>query len=96
MFGGTGRDSVGAVGGLNDLWKLESPSTGWTWVSGSITVNAADNYGTVRTRAATNAPGARAAGVAWSDASGNLWLYGGFGAVTTPSYYSDVWAFAYP
>jgi N-acetylneuraminic acid mutarotase len=96
IFGGIGRDSVGATGGLNDLWKLENPNTGWIWVSGSKTANATDNYGTEGTRAVANSPGARSAVVAWSDGSGNLWLYGGFGVVTTPSYYSDIWAFAYP
>jgi hypothetical protein len=96
MFGGIGRDSGGSTGGLNDLWKLESPNTGWIWVSGSKTGNAVNNYGTQGTRAVANSPGARWAVVTWSDASGNLWLYGGFGVVTTPSYYSDIWAFAYP
>ncbi len=96
MFGGAGRDSVGSSGGLNDLWKFESPTKGWIWVSGSKTANAADNYGTEGVRAVTNTPGARSAVVTWSDGSGNLWLYGGFGVVTTPSYYSDIWTFAYP
>jgi len=96
VFGGIGLDSVGSRGGLNDLWKLESPGAGWVWVSGSTTANAADNYGTKGARATTNAPGARSGAIAWSDGSGNLWLYGGFGVVTTPSYYSDIWSFAYP
>jgi galactose oxidase-like protein len=36
LFGGSGIDSTGAAGILNDLWQF-TPSTGtWTWVSGSI------------------------------------------------------------
>jgi N-acetylneuraminic acid mutarotase len=96
MFGGIGRDSTGNGGGLNDLWKFDATSNSWIWVSGSTTANASNNYGTQGTRGISNTPGARYAVIPWSDSSGNLWLFGGFGVVTTPSYYSDIWEFAYP
>jgi len=63
---------------LNDLWKY-SPSSGeWTWVGGSNTFDATGVYGTQGVAAATNVLGARAAPFRWKDASGNVWLFGGY------------------
>jgi hypothetical protein len=82
LFGGEGYDSAGTANGnayLNDLWKY-SPGTGdWTWMGGSSTANKTGTYGTEGTAAAGNVPGARDAPTSWTDASGNFWLFGGFG-----------------
>ncbi len=76
LFGGMGY-IPGNEGDFNDLWKY-SPSSGeWTWVSGSDTTNARGVYGTKGIAAASNVPGARQDASAWTDASGNLWLFGG-------------------
>ena len=78
MFGGSGN------GIFNDLWRF-SPSTGfWTWISGSNVSNAIGVYGTQGVAAAGNVPGARVVGspwngIAWTDLSGDLWLFGGSG-----------------
>jgi hypothetical protein len=48
-------------------------------VSGSKVVSQNGNYGTQGTPALTNVPGARQDSVTWTDTSGNLWLFGGFG-----------------
>jgi N-acetylneuraminic acid mutarotase len=85
LFGGTGFDSTGGNGDLNDLWRY-SPSTNlWTWMSGSNTAAANGVYGTQGIAAAGNVPGARAMAVAWTDGAGNLWLFGGFGNGPAPS-----------
>jgi len=77
LFGGEGWDSQGNFEILNDLWKF-APSTGlWTWVGGSNVVNAPGVYGTQGVSAAGNVPGARQWASAWTDASGNFWLFGG-------------------
>ncbi|HTT04061.1 MAG TPA: kelch repeat-containing protein [Steroidobacteraceae bacterium] len=79
MFGGVGYAASGGVASLNDLWRY-SPSSGqWTWVSGSETQNAAAVYGTEGTASSSNVPGARYSASSWIDASGNLWLFGGYG-----------------
>jgi hypothetical protein len=49
----------------------------WTWISGSDTSNASGVYGTLGVPAAGNVPGARFDSVSWTDAGGNLWLFGG-------------------
>jgi N-acetylneuraminic acid mutarotase len=96
LFGGVGDDSTGVVGDLNDLWQF-SPGTGlWTWVSGSNAHNAIGVYGTQGSAAAGNLPGARQAASSWIDASGNLWLFGGYGYNSTAGagYLNDLWQFS--
>jgi hypothetical protein len=79
LFGGQGLDSVGNTGLLGDLWKYNIASGQWTWVAGSKFASPNGVYGTKGTAAPTNAPGGRQAAVLWVDASGNVWLFGGFG-----------------
>ncbi|MFI4939921.1 MAG: kelch repeat-containing protein, partial [Burkholderiales bacterium] len=82
LFGGTGYDSTGTSGNLNDLWKFNSnagqPTTGqWTWVAGSNLVNAVGSYGIQNTASLANVPRARSYATSWTDKSGKLWLFGG-------------------
>jgi N-acetylneuraminic acid mutarotase len=95
LFGGYGRDSAGSLGYLNDLWKYDPTTLGWTWVSGSNIINKAGVYGTQGKDDSANVPGARNAGVSWLDSSGKLWLLGGYGlnASSTPGYLNDLWKF---
>jgi len=59
----------------------------WAWMGGSSpAVNQPAVYGTLGVPAAGNIPGARGAGVSWTDNSGNFWLFGGSG-------YNDLWQF---
>ncbi len=44
----------------------------WTWVSGSSTVNAKGNYGTLGIASASNAPGARYGANAWTDTAAKI------------------------
>ena len=52
-------------------------------------------YGTLGTPASTNIPGGRDAAVSWTDASGNVWAFGGFGADSTGTqgYLNDLWKY---
>jgi hypothetical protein len=98
LFGGTGYDSTGTEGVLNDLWEFNTTTKQWTWVNGSSTVNAKGNYGTQGTSAASNAPGSRNNPVSWTDKSGNLWLFGGNGYDSTGASstlnLNDLWSFS--
>lgn len=96
LFGGVGYDASGAAGDLNDLWRY-SPTTGlWTWVNGGDAVNASGVYGTLGTAAAGNVPGARYSASSWTDASGNLWLFGGVGydAAGAIGNLNDLWKYS--
>ncbi|HWG77284.1 MAG TPA: kelch repeat-containing protein [Steroidobacteraceae bacterium] len=79
MMGGQGKDQNGNTGGLNDLWRYGTTSGEWTWMAGAATQAASGNYGSRGVAAAGNVPGARSGASAWTDASGNFWLFGGDG-----------------
>jgi N-acetylneuraminic acid mutarotase len=95
IFGGSGYDSTGTQGRLNDLWKFDG--TTWVWVSGSDTVNQAGVYGTKGVASASNVPGARYfyGSATWVDNSGNLWFFGGVGydSAGTQGNLNDLWKF---
>lgn len=79
VFGGVGTDGSGNSGYLNSLWKYSPLTNLWTWVSGDNTRNMAGVYGTKGVGAALNKPGGRNYQASWMDASGNLWIFGGYG-----------------
>jgi N-acetylneuraminic acid mutarotase len=103
LFGGKGYDSAGQYGILDDLWKLNPLTREWAWMGGNSTLSCTSIngskqcgqtgvYGTLGTPATANTPGSRASGASWTDASGNLWLFGGSGfssAGTTD--FNDLW-----
>jgi len=94
LFGGTGNDSTGTSGALNDLWKFTPVTKEWIWISGSNTVNANGVYGTLSIAASDNVPGARFGADGWIDKDGNLWLFGGTSIVSTGAVYlNDLWKF---
>jgi len=104
LFGGEGFDSADTIGELNDLWEFD-PNTGtWEWVSGSNSVGSVryygqpGSYGTRGTPSIANYPGGRQGSNSWTDATGNLWLFGGngFGAIGGISDWGnldDLWRF---
>jgi len=64
-------------GFLNDLWKYSAGE--WTWMGGSNLPNQLGTYGTQGTAAPGNIPELESKAVNWTDAAGNLWLFGGYG-----------------
>lgn len=108
LFGGYGYDSAGTLCFLSDLWQM-NPATGeWAWMGGSSTIpydsgqsgvcNGGGErgvYGTLGTPASANTPGSRESAVSWTDNSGNLWLFGGYGADSAGAvgFLNDLWEF---
>jgi N-acetylneuraminic acid mutarotase len=98
LFGGGG-----ATGSLNDLWKFDTSTSEWTWMSGNSTLayNPAVGsgepgvYGTLGSPAPENKPGSRFDAQGWTDKSGNLWLFGGYGFDSTGqvNFLNDLWKF---
>jgi len=93
LFGGA-TGSNGSFFVFNDLWKYSSGQ--WTWVSGSNLFNQRGTYGTQGTAAASNTPGSRVLATAWTDASGNFWLFGGdsFDSAGALGQINDLWKFS--
>jgi len=86
IFGGSGIDSSGTGGNLNDLWRWDGNN--WTWISGSNTVGQTDVYGAQGTPHADNVPGARQKPAMWADDNGHIWLFGGAGV---SGWHNDLW-----
>jgi hypothetical protein len=85
----------------NDLWEFNASALSpdftatagqWTWVSGS---SAVDQNG-IYPPTANPYPGARTNAVSWTDASGNFWLFGGFGkdGAGTLGFLNDLWEYS--
>lgn len=67
----------------------------WAWTNGSDAVNGAGVYGTLGVAAASNVPGSRQNPATWTDAAGNLWLFGGYDLVDGNYFLmSDLWKFS--
>lgn len=98
LYGGLGYgDSLLTTSILSDLWSCDLNTTPpvWTWLGGSKTLNAVPNHGTKGVAASTNTPGSRSRAVTWRDASGNLWLFGGFAGSpdNIAPFMNDLWKF---
>ena len=95
LFGGEGLDIKRNQTYLNDLWEFNSATNAWAWVGGSMTGSQPGVYGTLGTAAAGNVPGGREMAADWTDSSGNLWLFGGWGLDGNGGYgyLNDLWEF---
>ena len=67
----------------------------YTWMRGLNTGTTLGVYGTQGTFSVGNDPGSRHGSNTWTDAQGNLWMFGGEGIANTPNatWYSDLWRY---
>jgi len=84
LYGGSGFDSIGQLGDLNDLWVFDPDTKQWAWMNGDATLPGTGYgnpgvYGTKGTPAPANNPGGLSTAFTWTDASGNAWVFGGSG-----------------
>jgi len=98
LYGGAG-DATGGSGYLNDLWVLNPVVREWEWVNGSDKSMSAftATWGTKGVASPAGNPGPRTESSTWTDAQGNLWLFGGSGANVNGTgivgMYNDLWRF---
>jgi N-acetylneuraminic acid mutarotase len=100
LFGGSGFDSLGRNGDLNDLWEFNPSTRQWTWMGGSSTLPGPFGgqpgvYGVLGSPAAGNIPGGRTSAATWTDKSGDFWLFGGSGTDSSGNSgtLNDLWEF---
>jgi len=89
--------------GLGVLGPVARAQMGeWVWMSGSKSTSYYSQlgppgvYGTKGAVSSTNVPGARQSPATWTDSSGNLWLFGGYGNGSTVAIggdLNDLWEF---
>ena len=93
LYGGTGMDESGVVCNLNDLWVWYPGVQEWSWMGGyrgacpDFNGGYPGNYGALGVPAVGNLPWSLDCGSSWTDANGNLWLFGGIGNDPTPAGY---------
>lgn len=73
-------------------------SQNWAWMKGSniAAPSPIGVYGTMGVGAAANTPGSRENSVSWTDAAGDLWIFGGYGqpaVLGAAGYLNDLWKF---
>lgn len=94
LFGGRGLAASGPQGYLNDLWKYSPSTNQWTWITGTNLTNQYGLYGTLSVPSSTNAPGTRYFPACWTDASNNLYMFGGLGfALSATNSINDFWKY---
>ncbi len=96
LFGGYGYDAANKQSVLNDLWRFDPEALQWTWMAGSSSAAQLGTFGTQGVAAGGNTPSAITAPVTWTDSSGNLWLFGGYGyaKVATAGDLNDLWKYS--
>ncbi len=76
---------------LNDIWKYNTITNTWTWVSGDIIINGTGNYGSICNADINIAPRSRLENrSSWSDSCG-LWIFGGW--MESWDELSDLWRY---
>ena len=107
VLGGYGFDANETSGYLDDLWEFNPSTKDWIWMGGGNTATCwsadpcpqTEVYGTLGEAAKGNLPGDRSGASSWTDAAGNLWLFGsliwhsnGSGGYVY-NYLNDLWEF---
>ncbi len=106
FFGGEGLGATKTAGAFNDLWMFDPSNLTWTWAMGSAyggtyggfytnLLGQGGVYGKLGVPDPGNTPGSRTASATFTDAQGNLWLYGGYGwdSGGNMGYLDDLWEF---
>lgn len=71
-------------------------TSSWMGGASSTSFKGPGQYGTLGSPNVSNHPGFRYGSVTWTDATGNLWLYGGFGydSLAVEGFLNDLWTYS--
>lgn len=90
LYGGARADINGQMGDLNDLWRYDSATNQWTWMTGgNVRYSFSGTYGTRNVAAAPNHPGSRNSAATTVDAQGRFLFFGGNGQAPM----ADLWRY---
>ncbi len=85
-----GGECITNTGSKGDLWKYNTTTNEWVWISGSTAWNAGAVYGTIGIGTASNYPGTRKNSIAYVDNAGQFWIYGG---LSPGGFSGDMWKY---
>ncbi len=89
LYGGS-TNGIGS-GFMSDVWKFDVAAGKWFLMWGDATPDLQPNYnGQTMPGTPGGHPGGRHSFAFWSDAQGNIWIYGGHGST---HFFSDLWKF---
>ena len=80
----------GTILGANVTNVLVTCTGEWTWMGGSSASGAGGMFGAEGSASTANMPGARFEGATFTEASGNFWLFGGYGVDSTGTNTGDL------
>jgi len=91
MFGGGTRSDLNS-----DMWKYNSQTNKWAWISGSKNADQAPVYKSQNVPDLDGNPGSRIMASGWVDDGGNLWLFGGagYGKQTGTNAINNLWKYS--
>ena len=90
LFGGA---RIPGHNSYNDLWKYETSTNEWTWISGDSILDSNGNYNLYCDTSIADRPAGRFANTFyWTDSCGSFWLFGGYNF--TNYRYHDLWKYA--
>lgn len=93
MFGGVGYSNNNS-GYLNDLWKFDPSTSNFTFMGGTTNVYGYSSAGSIGASSTSYYPGGRYHSGIAADASGNIWIFGGYGYTSNNNgYLNDLWRF---
>lgn len=94
LYGGRGPDMNGFYGVSDELWRYSIATNEWTWMKGSGNADQPAIFGTVQVPSpVNNPPGICETACGWIDAGGDLWLFGGDGALG-PNNHDAMWRYS--
>lgn len=92
LFGGYGKDALGQLGYLNDLWRYQISTGLWYFVKGDDVVNDSGTRGTLGNSDPANFPSSRASMTVWQHSNGHVYLFGGLrSASSSTNRINDFW-----
>jgi N-acetylneuraminic acid mutarotase len=68
-------------------------SQNYTWMRGVNNNTTMGVYGTKGVASSANDPGSRHGSATWTDAQGNMWLFGGEGILVNDEWFNDLWKY---
>lgn len=97
LYGGFGWPTPGSgVQSLSDLWKFNPVTRIWTLVKGTLLGEQPPVFGNQAVSNINSTPGCRYDAACWTDATGNLWLFGGTSLTSShpaPGLINDLWKY---